>query len=138
MQKCQTMKYISSGLYYKHITIINDESIMMLQVVASPMIAILMTLEVSSMLLANIYRRGVTHGDRHVMIVIYLQYRPLDPAMDKLKLTGQIFNSRLRRACICHAIAWITKWPNLKLKTRPKQLLGSLLLAFVLPDSSKV
>jgi hypothetical protein len=25
------------------------------------------------------------------------------------------------------------KWPNLKLKTRPKQLLGSLPLAFVLP-----
>ena len=44
----------------------------MLQVVASPMIVILMTLEVSFMLLANIYSRGVTHDDCHVMIVIYL------------------------------------------------------------------
>jgi hypothetical protein len=61
-----------SGLYYKHIMIVNDDSIMTLQVVASPMIVILMTLEVSFMLLANIYRRGVTHDNRHVMIVIYL------------------------------------------------------------------
>ncbi len=38
--------------------------------------------------------------------------------------------------CISHAIALITKWPNLKLKTRPKQLLGYLLLAFTLPDQS--
>ena len=58
------------GLYYKHITIVNDNSIMMLQVVASPMIIILTTLEVSFMLLANIYSRCVTHDDRHVMIVI--------------------------------------------------------------------
>jgi hypothetical protein len=34
---------------------------------------------------------------------------------------------------ICHAIAYITKGTNLKLKTRPKQLLGSLPLAFALP-----
>ncbi len=45
---------------------------MTLQVVASPMIVILMTLEVSFMLLANIYSRGVTHDDHHVTIVIYL------------------------------------------------------------------
>jgi hypothetical protein len=37
---------ITSGLYYKHITIANDNSIMLLQVVASPTIVILMTLEV--------------------------------------------------------------------------------------------
>jgi hypothetical protein len=43
------------GLYYKHITIVNDESIMKLQVVSSPTNVILMTLEVSFMLLANIY-----------------------------------------------------------------------------------
>ncbi len=66
----------TSGLYYKHITIINDNSIMTLQVVASPTIVILMTLEVSFMLLANIYSRGITHEDCHVTIVIYLQYRP--------------------------------------------------------------
>ncbi len=60
------------GLYYKHITIVNDNSIMALQVVASHIIIILMTLEVSFMLLANIYSRGVTHDNRHVTIVIYL------------------------------------------------------------------
>jgi hypothetical protein len=59
------------GLYYKHITIVNDDSIMMLQVVASPTIVILTTLEVSFMLLANIYGRGVTHDIHHVMIIIY-------------------------------------------------------------------
>jgi hypothetical protein len=57
--------------------------------------------------------------------------------MDKIKLTGlnlgRVFNSRLGRACIGHAIVHITKQPNLKLKTRPKQLLGSLPLAFKLP-----
>ncbi len=37
---------------------------------------------------------------------------------------------------ICHAIAFITKWPNLKLKTRPKQLLSYLLLAFSLPGNT--
>jgi hypothetical protein len=54
--------------------------------------------------------------------------------MDKLKLTGRnmgrVFNSRLGRACIGHAIVHITKQPYLKLKTRPKQLLGFLPLAF--------
>ncbi len=59
-------------------------------------------------------------------------------AKDKLKLAGQslgqFFNSKLGRTCICRAIACRTKWPNLKLKTWPKQLLGSLLLAFAIPD----
>jgi hypothetical protein len=59
-------------LYFKHITIINDDLIMTLQVVASPMNIILTTLEVSFMLLANIYCRGITHDDSHVTIVIYL------------------------------------------------------------------
>jgi hypothetical protein len=62
----------TSGLYYKHVTIITDNSIMTLQVVASPMIVILPTLEVSFMLLANIYSRGVTHDIHHVAIIIYL------------------------------------------------------------------
>ncbi len=64
--------FVTSGLYYKHITIVNDNSIVMLQVVASPMIIILTTLEVSFMLLVNIYSRGVIHDDRHVIIVMYL------------------------------------------------------------------
>ncbi len=45
---------------------------MLLQVVASPIIVILMTLELSFMLLANIYSLVVTHHDHHMMIVIYL------------------------------------------------------------------
>jgi hypothetical protein len=50
--------------------------------------------------------------------------------MDKLKLIGRnlgrVFDSRLGHACKGHAIEHVTKQPNLKLKTRPKQLLGSL------------
>ncbi len=57
--------------------------------------------------------------------------------MNKLKLKGQnlgqVFNSSLESVCIYCAIAFITKWPNLKLKTWPKPLFGSLLFAFVLP-----
>ncbi len=57
--------------------------------------------------------------------------------MDKLNLTernlGRVFNSRLGHACISRAMAYITKQPNLKMKTWPKQLLGSLRLAFMLP-----
>ncbi len=62
-------------------------------------------------------------------------------AMDKLKLTGRnlarVFHSRLRRTCIVPANVHITKQPNFKLKTRPKQLLGSLQLAFALPAAAK-
>ncbi len=57
--------------------------------------------------------------------------------MDKLKLTGrnlgQVFNSRLGRACMCCAIAYVTKQSYLNLKTWPKQLLDYLLFDFVLP-----
>jgi len=54
----------------------------------------------------------------------------------KLKLSGQnlgrVFNSRLGHACMYCATAYITKQPNLKLKTWHEQLLGSLPLAFAL------
>ncbi len=57
--------------------------------------------------------------------------------MDKLNIRGrnlgQVFNSKLGRAHRAQAILHITKQPNLKLKTWPKQLLGSLPLAFALP-----
>ncbi len=56
--------------------------------------------------------------------------------MEDTKLIGLnlvlVFNSRHGQICICHAIALITKQPNLTLKTWPKQLLGSLPLAFML------
>jgi len=54
----------SSGLYYKHFMILNAKSTvvrMMLQVVVSPMIVILTTLEVSFMHLENIFSTRVTH-----------------------------------------------------------------------------
>jgi hypothetical protein len=64
----------------------------------------------------------------------------ISQTMDKIKLTGQnlgrVFNSRLGCACIRNVIVHITKQPNLKLKTWPKQLLGSLPLAFVLPEQT--
>ncbi len=62
----------SCGLYYKYITIVNDDSVLTLQVVVSPTIIILTTLEVSFMLLAHNYIIGVTHDDCHVTIVINL------------------------------------------------------------------
>ncbi len=52
---------MNCGLYYKHITIVNDDSRvvrMILQAVASPTIVIMMTLE-------NIYSTGIT-DDRHL------------------------------------------------------------------------
>jgi hypothetical protein len=66
-ENSNTRKY-----YYKHFTIVNDNSRvvkMMLQIVASPMIIILMTLQVSFMLLVNIYSTGITHDNRHITIV---------------------------------------------------------------------
>jgi hypothetical protein len=46
---------------------------------------------------------------------------------------GRVFNSRsgcMYAICFC---CYEAKQPNIKLETRPKQLLGSLLLAFALP-----
>jgi hypothetical protein len=61
--------------------------------------------------------------------------------MDKLWLTGRalgrVFN--FRSGCMRHTMHLrpsVAKQPNLELKTRPKQLLGSLPLVIVLPDQS--
>jgi hypothetical protein len=72
----------------------------------------------------------------HVKKLINLLIIFVCQTMDKLKLTGLNLVSRLRHACTCHAIAYITKWPNLKWKTQPKQLLGSIPLAFALPGQT--
>jgi hypothetical protein len=57
--------------------------------------------------------------------------------MDKLQLTGQnlgrVFNLRLGHLCAEHFWCYQVKLPNLKLKTRPKQLLGSPPLDIALP-----
>jgi hypothetical protein len=57
--------------------------------------------------------------------------------MDKLKLTGRNLGRvfKFRRGCL-HSIQlyyFETKLPNLKLKTRAKQLLGALLVDITLP-----
>ncbi len=57
--------------------------------------------------------------------------------MDKLQLTGRnlgrVFNSRSGCINAMHLCCYEAKQPKVKLKTRPKQLLGSLPIAFVLP-----
>jgi hypothetical protein len=59
--------------------------------------------------------------------------------MDKLQLTernlGRVFNSTSGRSFAMHLCCYEAKQPNLKLKTRSKQLLGSLPLAFALPEN---
>ena len=55
-----------SGLHYKHITIVNDDSRavrMTLQTLAQPTIISLTTLELSFMLLENIDSTGINHDD---------------------------------------------------------------------------
>jgi hypothetical protein len=56
--------------------------------------------------------------------------------MDKLQLTGRnlgrVFNFRSGHLHVAHLWCYQVKLPNLKLKTLPKQLLGSLPLVFVL------
>ncbi len=71
----------------------------------------------------NLEHHLLTTLGASITIVIHLLYRPL----------GQDFNYSFGRVFICHAIAYITKRPILKLKTQPKQPLGSLPLAFALP-----
>ncbi len=57
--------------------------------------------------------------------------------MDKLQLTGQnldrVFYFRYERVRAVHFLCLGVKLPNLKLKTRPKQVLGSLPLDIALP-----
>ncbi len=62
-------------------------------------------------------------------------------SMDKLKLTGRalgrVFN--FRSGCMRHTMhlrPGVAKQPNLELKTRLKQLLGSLPLVIALPVKS--
>jgi len=55
----------------------------------------------------------------------------------QLQLTGrnlgQVFNFRVGHLHADHFLCYRVKLPNLKLKTRPKQLLGSLPLVIALP-----
>ncbi len=64
----------------------------------------------------------------------------LTKAIDKLKLAGQnldqVFNFRHGRAFAPRTSFIAAKLPNLKWKTWPKQLLGYLLWAFLLPTGT--
>jgi hypothetical protein len=57
--------------------------------------------------------------------------------MDRLQLTGQnlgrVFYFRYGRVRAVHFLCLGVKLPNLKMKTQPKQVLGSLLLDIALP-----
>jgi hypothetical protein len=70
---CPTLiQTIISGRYYKHITIVSDDSrvvSIMLHVMSSPTIVILTSLEVSLTLQVNINSTGVNHDDSDVFIV---------------------------------------------------------------------
>jgi len=61
----------------------------------------------------------------------------IDLCMDKLQLAGRnlgrVFNCISGCMCPKHLLCYEAKQANLKLKIRPKQLLGSLLIAFALP-----
>ncbi len=61
--------------------------------------------------------------------------------MDKLQLTGQnlgrVFNFRNVPLHAAHLWCYQAKRPNLMMKTRPEQLLGSLLLDIALPQINK-
>jgi hypothetical protein len=78
------------GLYYKDIIIANDDSRVIrktLQVVASPMIVILTTLEVSFMLLDNIYTKGIPY-DHHLQSSRY----SYSPGANVIKLFLSVIN----------------------------------------------
>ncbi len=68
---CMKQQADFSSFYYEHITIVNDSRVvrMTLQVVVSPITVILMAIEVSLMLLENIYITSITHEDYYIFIV---------------------------------------------------------------------
>ncbi len=69
----------------------------------------------------------VEHSPHHLKVVgssPTVGYKMVKPVTSHGRNLGRVFNSRLGRAWICRSIAYITKQSNLKLKTRPKQLLG--------------
>ncbi len=73
-----------------------------------------------------------------VFLIVVLMYCLM--SMDKLHLTGQnlgrVFNSRSGRVHAIHSCCYWARLPDLKLKTWPKQLLGSLPLDIALPASA--
>jgi hypothetical protein len=66
--------------------------------------------------------------------------KTLEQSMEKLELTGQnlgrVFNFKCGHLHSAHLFCYMVKLRNLKLKTQPKQLLGSLPLDVALPKQS--
>jgi hypothetical protein len=88
------------GLYHKDITIVNDTIGLSVQVVASPMIVIQMTLEVLCILLENIYSTGITHVDCHLLLSYFystgpcgLYYKDITIVNDTIGLSVQVVAS---------------------------------------------
>ena len=77
-----------------------------------------------------------SHIDRNDALKIFNH-----ESMDKLQLTGRalgrVFNFRSGCMHTMHLLPRVAVQPNLELRSRPKQLLGSLLLVIALPASSK-
>ncbi len=70
-------------------------------------------------------------------MLVFVPGRQFSLIMDKLQLTGQnlgrVFNFRSGHLYAATFLVISVKLPNLQLKTRPKQLLGSLPLVIMLP-----
>ncbi len=75
----------------------------------------------------------------HLCCSSFVVLRIMTSSMEKLELTGQnlvrVFNFKSGRVHSMHFLCYGVKLTNLKLKTRPSQLLGSLLLHITLPAS---
>jgi len=67
-------------------------------------------------------------------IMLFRRKKPMDILQLVERNLGLVFNSRSGCMCARHLFCYDAKQPNLKLKTRSKQLVGSLPIAFALPD----
>jgi hypothetical protein len=91
--------------------------------------------------MAEAYPSGASLNTSLIRKAPSLPQQILGSGMDKLQLTGQnlcrVFNFRYGHLHAEHFWCLQVKLLNLKLKTRPKQLLGSLPLVIALPGSGK-
>jgi hypothetical protein len=74
---------------------------------------------------------SVFDAAKNVMVCFYNLYYNRQTSFNRTNL-GRVFNSRSGCMCAMHLCCYEAKRPNLKLKTLPRQLLGSLPLAFML------
>ncbi len=138
------------GLYYKRMTIVNDDSRVVNKLEASligdarvvvydhHMFIVQATAKDKSNLyliflwnIIKIINELTIKINKNILII---------QSMDKLELTGQnlgrVFNFRFGHLHAEHFWCYQVKLPNLKLKPQPKQLLGYLPLVIALPGQS--